>query len=48
MASIARFDNIIEKRAMVRLNIAAVDLFCGIGRLTHGLIKAGIPVGRWY
>jgi DNA (cytosine-5)-methyltransferase 1 len=26
------------------LNVAAVDLFCGIGGLTHGLIKAGIPV----
>lgn len=24
--------------------ITAVDLFCGIGGLTHGLIKAGIPV----
>ncbi len=24
--------------------IAAVDLFCGVGGLTHGLIKAGIPV----
>ncbi len=44
MASIARCDNIIEKRAMVSLNVAAVDLFCGIGGLTHGLIKAGIPV----
>lgn len=29
---------------MVSLNVAAVDLFCGIGGLTHGLIKAGIPV----
>ena len=26
------------------MNVAAVDLFCGIGGLTHGLIKAGIPV----
>jgi DNA (cytosine-5)-methyltransferase 1 len=26
------------------LNIAAVDIFCGIGGLTHGLTKAGIPV----
>ncbi len=34
----------IEKRAMVSLNVAAVDLFCGIGGLTHGLIKASIPV----
>ena len=24
--------------------ITAVDLFCGVGGLTHGLIKAGIPV----
>jgi len=29
---------------MIGLNIAAVDIFCGIGGLTHGLIKAGIPV----
>ena len=26
------------------VSIAAVDLFCGAGGLTHGLIKAGIPV----
>ncbi len=25
-------------------NASAVDLFCGIGGLTHGLIRAGIPV----
>ncbi len=25
-------------------SIVAVDLFCGVGGLTHGLIKAGIPV----
>ena len=24
--------------------IAAVDLFCGVGGLTHGMIKAGVPV----
>ena len=24
--------------------LAAVDLFCGIGGLTHGLQSAGIPV----
>ena len=29
---------------MVNLNVAAVDFFCGIGGLTHGLIEAGIPV----
>lgn len=26
------------------MDVSAVDLFCGIGGLTHGLIKAGIPV----
>jgi DNA (cytosine-5)-methyltransferase 1 len=25
-------------------NITAIDLFCGVGGLTHGLIDAGIPV----
>jgi DNA (cytosine-5)-methyltransferase 1 len=25
-------------------NFSAVDLFCGVGGLTHGLIKAGVPV----
>ncbi len=28
----------------MNISVAAVDLFCGIGGLTHGLIKAGIPV----
>lgn len=26
------------------LSLATIDIFCGIGGLTHGLIKAGIPV----
>lgn len=26
------------------LQVVAVDLFCGVGGLTHGLIRAGIPV----
>jgi len=25
-------------------SISAIDLFCGVGGMTHGLIKAGIPV----
>ena len=29
-------------------NIAAIDLFCGVGGLTHGLIKAGVPVIAGY
>lgn len=33
-----------KKKEMVRLKVAAVDVFCGVGGLTHGLIKAGIPV----
>lgn len=27
-----------------RKDIAAIDLFCGAGGLTHGLIRAGVPV----
>ncbi len=26
------------------VSIAAIDMFCGAGGLTHGLIKSGIPV----
>jgi len=33
-----------QKELMTNISVAAVDLFCGIGGLTHGLIKAGIPV----
>ena len=29
---------------MADYNLATVDLFCGIGGLTHGLVQAGIPV----
>ena len=29
---------------MLSFNVAAIDIFWGIGGLTHGLIKAGIPV----
>jgi DNA (cytosine-5)-methyltransferase 1 len=29
---------------MVNSNLVVVDLFCGIGGLTNGLIKACIPV----
>lgn len=32
-----------KKRNATR-SLAAVDLFCGVGGLTHGLAKAGIPV----
>jgi DNA (cytosine-5)-methyltransferase 1 len=28
----------------MEFTVSAVDIFCGIGGLTHGLIKAGIPV----
>lgn len=34
-----------KAKAKVRLpNIAGVDLFCGVGGLTHGLIKSGITI----
>ena len=28
----------------MHVSVSAVDLFCGVGGLTHGLIKSGIPV----
>ncbi|MDA0998964.1 MAG: DNA (cytosine-5-)-methyltransferase [bacterium] len=28
----------------MNMKISAVDLFCGVGGLTHGLVKSGIPV----
>jgi len=28
----------------VTISVAAIDFFCGIGGLTHGLIKSGLPV----
>jgi DNA (cytosine-5)-methyltransferase 1 len=33
---------------MVSANASAVDIFCGVGGLTHGLIKAGIPVNAGF
>lgn len=33
-----------EANAELSSNVVAVDLFCGIGGLTHGLIQAGISV----
>lgn len=33
-----------KKGAMPRRKIYAVDLFCGVGGLTHGLVKAGVDV----
>lgn len=30
--------------ASINQGFSAVDLFCGVGGLTHGLLKAGIPV----
>ena len=29
---------------MLKKQFVAVDLFCGVGGLTHGLINSGIPV----
>lgn len=33
-----------KKKKAVFSGIAAIDLFCGAGGMTHGLIKAGVPV----
>jgi len=33
-----------KKRMINKLSVSAVDLFCGVGGLTHGLLKAGISV----
>ena len=33
-----------EKPQPANKSVACVDLFCGAGGLTHGLIKAGLPV----
>ena len=33
-----------RKSPTTNRRIAAVDLFCGVGGLTHGMVKAGIPV----
>jgi DNA (cytosine-5)-methyltransferase 1 len=39
------FKLILEFRSTrMSVSVAAIDLFCGIGGLTHGIIKAGIPV----
>jgi DNA (cytosine-5)-methyltransferase 1 len=43
-------NNLLDERKRVKigrenkLSIVAVDLFCGVGGLTHGLIKSGISV----
>jgi DNA (cytosine-5)-methyltransferase 1 len=35
-------------RAILPLSASAVDLFCGAGGLTHGLLAAGLPVKAGY
>ena len=49
------FDNVEESRLSSQLDpvartrrVRAVDLFCGIGGLTHGLRMAGVEVGAGY
>jgi DNA (cytosine-5)-methyltransferase 1 len=37
-------DTDIIKKSKVKPSIAGIDLFCGVGGLSHGLIKAGIKV----
>src|SRR5580658_1504990 len=34
----------LERSRLLRSPISAVDLFCGAGGLTHGLLRAGIRV----
>jgi DNA (cytosine-5)-methyltransferase 1 len=34
----------VENKNIVRHSISAVDLFCGVGGLTHGLVKGGVNV----
>jgi DNA (cytosine-5)-methyltransferase 1 len=34
----------VENQSIVRHNISAVDLFCGVGGLTYGLVKGGVEV----
>lgn len=33
-----------ENENTIRHNVSAIDLFCGVGGLTHGLVKGGIDV----
>lgn len=42
--SLQKKENTLRLQMEEKIRYSAVDLFCGIGGLTHGLIKAGIPV----